>query len=136
METALSGCKMEILERRYQALIEKKERKKRTAMEYHNVYVIELDKKVATVSKFMKGNEQYDGTMPCVYVGLTGLTPEERFQNHKKGHKSCKFVTLYGLCLMPNLYVHLNPMEYDDAVKTEKDLAEQLRVKGYGVWQR
>lgn len=117
-------------------MIKKKERKKQTAVAHHNVYVIELDKKVASISKFIKGNKQYDNIMPCVYVGLTGLTPEERFQNHKKGHKSCKFVTLHGLRLMPNLYLHLNPMEYDVAVKTEKDLAEQLRAKGYGVWQK
>lgn len=101
-----------------------------------NVYVIELGKDIATVPKFLRENPQYVGTMPCVYVGLTGRSPEERFQNHKNGYKACKFVTRYGLRLLPHLYVHLNPMAYDDAKKTEPDLASQLREKGYGVWQK
>jgi len=104
-------------------------------MAHHNVYVIELDKKVASLSKFRKGNAQYIDTMPCVYVGLTGLTPEERFENHKKGYKACRFVKLYGLHLLPHLFAHLNPMEYNEAQKTETALAEQLRAQGYGVWQ-
>ena len=104
-------------------------------MAHHNVYVIELDKKVASVSKFMLANQQYSGTMPCVYVGLTGLPPEVRFQNHKKGYKASRFVKLYGLHLMPHLFAHLNPMEYNEAVKSEIDLAKQLRAQGYGVWQ-
>jgi len=106
------------------------------AMAHHNVYVIELDRKVSSVSRFLLANPQYGGIMPCVYVGLTGLTPEDRFHNHKKGYKSSSFVKLYGLRLRPDLFAHLNPMDYSEAVKTETELAQHLRSEGYGVWQK
>ncbi len=70
---------------------------------------------------------------PCVYVGMTGLAPEERFTNHKQGIKSSSLVKRYGLRLLPELYAHLNPMPYDAAVQMEKDLTEDLRRAGYTV---
>lgn len=46
------------------------------------------------------------------YVGMTGLTPEQRFENHKAGLKAARVVRTYGERLVPKLYVHLNPMPY------------------------
>ena len=74
-----------------------------------------------------------DRKKPCVYVGMTGLTPEERFANHKAGTKAAWVVTRYGLRLLPELYEHLNPMPYQAAAEMEKDLAEDLRRAGYTV---
>lgn len=71
--------------------------------------------------------------MPCVYVGMTGLTPEERFVNHKQGIKAAAVVRKYGVRLLPELYVHLNPMPYEAAARMEMDLAEDLRRLGYTV---
>ncbi len=68
------------------------------------------------------------------YVGMTGLTPEERFANHKAGIKSASVVKRFGERLVPKLYDHLNPMSYEDAVKMEQELAEQLRREGYQVF--
>lgn len=68
------------------------------------------------------------------YVGMTGLTPEERFANHKAGIKAASVVKRCGERLVPKLYAHLNPMSYDDAVKREVELAEQLRQEGYQVF--
>jgi len=42
-------------------------------------------------------------------------------------------VQRYGLRLMPGLYAHLNPMQYEAAAQMEKDLAEDLRGEGYTV---
>ena len=70
---------------------------------------------------------------PCVYVGMSGLTPEERFTNHKQGIKAAAVVQRYGLRLLPELYAHLNPMPYEAAAQMEKDLAEDLRRAGYTV---
>jgi len=42
--------------------------------------------------------------VPCLYVGMTGLTPEERFANHKAGTKAAAVVKRYGLRLLPELY--------------------------------
>jgi hypothetical protein len=64
---------------------------------------------------------------------MTGLTPEERFANHKQGVKSAVVVKRYGLRLLPELYAHLNPMPFAAAVQMESDLAEDLRQAGYTV---
>jgi hypothetical protein len=70
---------------------------------------------------------------PIVYVGMTGLTPEGRFVNHKRGIKAAAVVQRHGVRLMPELYAHLNPMPYEAAAQMEKDLAEDLRREGYTV---
>ncbi|HSL24160.1 MAG TPA: hypothetical protein VK886_21680 [Vicinamibacterales bacterium] len=68
------------------------------------------------------------------YVGMTGLSPEERFKKHKNGVKASRFVKRFGERLVPKLYAHLNPMTYRDAVQMEKQLAQELRQKGYVVF--
>jgi hypothetical protein len=74
-----------------------------------------------------------DPAKPCVYVGMTGLAVQDRFQNHKEGQKSAWIVKKYGLRLMPELYEFLNPMPFEAAAEMEKDLAEDLRAEGYTV---
>ena len=64
---------------------------------------------------------------------MTGLTPEERFENHNAGVKAASVVTRYGLRLLTELYAHLNPMPYEAAARMEVDLAEDLRRAGYTV---
>jgi hypothetical protein len=68
------------------------------------------------------------------YVGMTGLSPEERFENHKKGYKSARVVTRCGERLVPRLYQHLNPMPFAKAVAMEVALADSLRKRGYAVY--
>jgi predicted GIY-YIG superfamily endonuclease len=78
-------------------------------------------------------NPKRNPKKPCVYVGMTGLTPKERFANHKAGIKAASVVKRYGIRLLPELYTHLNPMPFNAAVEMEKDLAEDLRRAGYTV---
>jgi predicted GIY-YIG superfamily endonuclease len=68
------------------------------------------------------------------YVGMTGLTPDERFANHKNGIKAAGVVKRFGERLVPKLYAHLNPMTYAQALKMEQQLAEELRTAGYVVF--
>ena len=100
---------------------------------HHNVYVVLLDAAVAKNRKVRAANPKRDPKKPCVYVGMTGLLPEERFANHKAGIKSAWVAKRYGLLLLPELYAHLNPMPFDAAVQMEMDLAEDLRRLGYTV---
>ena len=72
---------------------------------------------------------------PRVYVGMTGLSPDVRFDKHKAGIQANRFVTQYGVRLLPELYEVYNPMPYDAARDMEVELAIGLREKGYGVWQ-
>jgi len=68
------------------------------------------------------------------YVGITGLSPEERFRNHKNGLKAAAVVRRFGVRLVPKLYAHLNPMPYEEAVRMEVRLAAELRGRGYQVF--
>jgi hypothetical protein len=103
------------------------------AKDHHNVYVVLLDPAVAKIRKVKLLNPNRAVKMPCVYVGLTGLTPRERFANHKQGIKSSLFAKRFGIRLLPELYEHLNPMPYEAAAQMERDLTEDLRRTGYTV---
>jgi hypothetical protein len=102
---------------------------------HHHVYVVELAKDVLYEPRFRKANRDYDPAKPCVYVGMTGLDPDVRFDKHKAGIQSNKFVRLYGQRLLPQLYECYNPMPYEAARDMEVELAIGLREQGYGVWQ-
>ena len=75
----------------------------------------------------------YDAMKPCVYVGMTGIAPDLRFDKHKAGIQANRYVMRYGLRLLPGLYAAYNPMPYDGARDMEVELAIALREKGYGV---
>jgi hypothetical protein len=100
---------------------------------HHNVYVIRLDDAVAKHSSILRLNPNRDPLKPCVYVGMTGLPVDHRFENHKNGYKSAWVVRKYGVRLMPELYKHLNPMPFEAAIQMELELAEDLRAAGYTV---
>ena len=102
---------------------------------HHCVYVVLLSKDVLYEPRFKRSNPDYDPAKPCVYVGMTGLTPDDRFDKHKAGIRANKYVRLYGLRLMPELYECYNPMPYNAARDMEVELAIGLREQGYGVWQ-
>ena len=68
------------------------------------------------------------------YVGMTGLSPEQRFANHKGGIKAARVVKKFGERLVPRLYAHLNPMPYKAACAMEAMLADSLRKRGYQVF--
>jgi predicted GIY-YIG superfamily endonuclease len=68
------------------------------------------------------------------YVGMTGLTPEQRLANHKAGIKASRYVKRFGERLVPKLYEHLRPMSYTDALAMEKQLFDELKAKGYQVF--
>jgi hypothetical protein len=70
-----------------------------------------------------------------LYVGMTGLTPDQRFMNHKAGYKASKWVRKYGIGLLPALYRHLNPLESSEAATAEVALAESLARTGIRVKQ-
>lgn len=87
---------------------------------HHSVYVVLLE----------FGPDDYG-----LYVGSTGLTPEERFQKHKAGVKASKWVRRSGVGLLPALYRHLNVLDWPPVVEAEAALAEALRSTGVRVQQ-
>jgi hypothetical protein len=100
---------------------------------HHNVYVILLRDAVAKHPSILRLNPKRDPLKPCVYVGMTALPVDHRFENHKYCYKSAWVVRKYGVRLMPELYEHLNPMPFEAAVQMELELAEDLRAAGYTV---
>jgi len=108
---------------------------KKDRSHHYYVYVIELSKGVLYERKFQRANPDYHPGMPCVYVGMTGLDPDVRFDKHKAGIQANKYAQKYGLRLLPELYAAYNPMPYEGAREMEVDLAISLRERGYGVWQ-
>jgi len=90
---------------------------------------------LAQIVAFRKNNPNYMDGKPCVYVGMTGLDPDVRFDKHKAGIQANSYVTKYGLRLLPDLYEGFNPMTYKDAVDKEIEVGIDLRSAGFGVWQ-
>jgi hypothetical protein len=103
--------------------------------DHYRVYVIELSQDVLHEARFRKANPGYVAGKPCVYVGMTGVDPDVRFDKHKAGIQSNRFVKAYGLRLLPALYELYGVLSYDDACALEVELAIDFREAGYGVWQ-
>jgi len=110
-------------------------RSPRRSRHHHHVYVVQLSDRVWNEPAFRKANPAHDIVKPCVYVGMTGLDPDLRFDRHMAGVQANRFVLKYGLRLMPELYEVYNPMPYEAAREMEVELAIGLREAGYGVWQ-
>ena len=101
--------------------------------EYY-VYVVQLKRPIVQKRKFTRENPQHVQGRPCVYVGMTGLTPEERFENHRTGHRASRFVRRFGKRLRKDLIE--GPMSRSEAKQRERALADALRERGWAVWQR
>lgn len=110
--------------------------KPRTPRSHHyHVYVVQLDDRVWNAARFRRANPDYELGKPFVYVGMTGLDPDVRFDKHKAGIQANRYVLEHGLHLLPALYEQYNPMPYDAARDMEVELGIALRRKGFGVWQ-
>ena len=102
---------------------------------HYHVYVVELDDAVWNIARFRRANPDYQLGKPFVYVGMTGLDPDLRFDKHKAGIQSNSYVRRFGLRLLPGLYAAYNPMPYEGARDMEVELGIALREAGFGVWQ-
>ncbi len=102
---------------------------------HHSVYVVELSPEVLNEPRFRRNNPGYVQGKPCVYVGMTGLDPDVRFDKHKAGIQANTYVQRYGLRLLPDLFEGFNPMDYKAAVDKEIEVGIDLRSAGFGVWQ-
>ena len=79
---------------------------------HYSVYVIELAPEVRHIARFRRSNPDYMLGKLFVYVGMTGLDIDQRFDKHKAGIQSSRY-----------------------ARDMEVELGIALREAGYGVWQ-
>jgi len=114
----------------------------------HKVYAFYLTNDVLNKRKFKEANPNYIKGKPCVYVGMTGKTLEERYEEHtnprdKYFSKGSKWMKRHGVrgfskALAINLLSHRNisreTLTYGEALQNEKLYAEWLSSEGYGVW--
>jgi len=108
---------------------------KRDRRHHHHVYVVELSNRIWKEARFRGVNPDYQLSKPFVYVGMTGLDPDLRFDRQKASIQAKRFVLEYGLRLVLSLYEIYNPMPYEAAREMEVELAIELRETGFGVWQ-
>ena len=125
------------------------------------VYMIHLSKdvlskdtpegKIWTAKEFINKNPQYDleaKIKPCVYIGYSSVTPEERYIQHKeripKKELSKKgepvrnwnpYAAEFGIRLdkKKKAFKKIHTKKYA-AKKHEQNLANYYRKKGYAVW--
>jgi hypothetical protein len=99
----------------------------------YSIYVVLLDEYVETLPQMRLRNPKRDPSKPFVYVGLTPLRVDRRFDYRGATDKTEWRVQQYAIRLMAELYEHLNPMTCERALQTARKLAEDLRAKGFGV---
>jgi hypothetical protein len=77
---------------------------RRRPSHHYYVYVVVLEDTVWNEARFRRANPDYRFDKPCVYVGMTGLDPDLRFDRHKADIQANRYVRDYGLRLLPELY--------------------------------
>ena len=100
----------------------------------YTIYVIRLKNRVINDPRFRQRNAQYILKNPCVYVGMTYLSAEERYEQHKNGIHSARIVRNYHRDLMNSECRRTRPITQRRALKREAALAQNLRERGWGVW--
>jgi hypothetical protein len=102
----------------------------------YRVYAIKLRKSILRNRRFKKANPEYRRGKPCVYVGSTSLSAEERFARHMTGRRSSRVVRNYGKTLFPWAYEREPTFDTrPEAEAHEMALAARYRAMGWGVWQ-
>ena len=101
---------------------------------HHSVYAVELDRAVWRNRTFRERNPG-GAAGGCLYVGVTGLTPEARFERHRAGTQSARFVHEHGVRLRLDLVEGFSRLPYRSAACMEPKLAAWLRAQGFAVWQ-
>jgi predicted GIY-YIG superfamily endonuclease len=100
----------------------------------HSVYAIELDRAVWKSRAFRERNPG-GAASGCLYIGVTGLTPERRFERHRAGTQSGRFVRAHAVRLRLDLVEGFSRLPYRIAASMEPKLAAWLRAQGFAVWQ-
>jgi len=83
----------------------------------HHLYVVLLDGYI--------NNSRFG-----LYVGESRYTPGNRLKQHFSGVRASVHVERHGVCLLPDLYEHLNPLSKPEAKELEVRLAYAFKTAG------
>lgn len=100
-----------------------------------HIYVIRLKTEVLEKPRFVEANPDYRAGKPCYYVGSSCHEPQVRFEQHKAGKKASKIVKDFGAYVVKSKCFVVETRDRRAAEAVEHEYAEELRGKGYGVWQ-
>ena len=90
----------------------------------YTIYVINLE----------ETPDEPDDSRGSIYVGQTALSKEERFENHKNGHKGSKWVKKYGIDINEELCESSPQVRtLQEAEDLEAKAASQLEEDGWTV---
>jgi hypothetical protein len=101
----------------------------------HSVYAVELDPVVWRTNRAFRARNPGGAAGGCLYVGVTGLTPDARFARHRAGTQSARLVHAHGRRLRLDLVEGFSRLPYRIATDMEPRLAAWLRAQGFAVWQ-
>src|SRR5215469_6856513 len=99
----------------------------------YSVFVVLLDEYVGTLPQMRRRNPKRDPSKPYVYVGVTSLRVDRRFNFLRATSKYEWRLHKFGVRLMLELCDSLHSMTCTQALQTAKKLAGDLRAKGFGV---
>jgi len=103
----------------------------------YRLYVVQLDRDVVKSRRFRDANPHASDRSPCLYVGSTAHSAEDRFLQHKQGKFSNRgWVEKFGSCLLPELSSGFEYTSRVAAERAEAQLADSLRERGFAVWSR
>jgi len=100
-----------------------------------HLYAIRLDDAVMKKKRFIDRNPDYATGKPCYYIGSSIYEPEARFEKHKAGERSSRWVRDYGLHVAKRKCRQIDVKSKSERDSAERAYAAELRAKGYGIWQ-
>jgi hypothetical protein len=108
---------------------------------HYHVYVVELSSDVLRNARFKRSNPGYQPGKPCVYVGMTGLDPDVRFDKRKADIQANRYVQKFGQRLKPKLYALYNPLTYDRSLQPSRKalppvVMNTLAQRAKTIWMR
>ena len=108
---------------------------RRPRSHHYSVYVVELADRVWNVAGFRRANPDYRLGKPFVYVGMTGLDPDLRFDRHMAGIQANRFVASTACACCRRCTRSTTRCRTTPRARWRSSSASALREAGYGVWQ-
>ncbi len=116
----------------------------KTPQKNNRVYAFQLNDEINVVPGFLQHNPNIDINKPSFYIGQTSKNREERYNEHKNGIRSNRFVKNFGIEpyesadktyeLAKKFNVLVDDLRHYQALYYELKLTTLLQEQGYGAY--